>query len=172
MLLDLAEALTPLLDAQKAAKDRDEDHTTTLQIVFFDGEEAFHDWSATDSIYGSRHLASKWAEDYLAPDHRYHGSSLAARRMDPRPTTLSTIEHMVLLDLLGSKNPRILSSYRETDWLHAEMRGADQRLQEAELVHVESSHEQEWFPGTRWAGWIEDDQVPVSPSSGKAHNHS
>jgi hypothetical protein len=27
-----------------------------LQIVFFDGEEAFHDWTATDSIYGSRYV--------------------------------------------------------------------------------------------------------------------
>lgn len=160
MLLDLAEALTPLLNADKSASGDDDDRTT-LQIIFFDGEEAFHDWSATDSIYGSRHLTSKWAEEYLAPNHQYHRSSLAARRMDPRPTTLSTIEHMVLLDLLGAKHPRILSSYRETDWLHGEMRSADARLQEAELVHTEE-REQEWFSSSRFAGWIEDDQVPVS----------
>jgi glutaminyl-peptide cyclotransferase len=32
----------------------------TLQFIFFDGEEAFKQWSATDSIYGARHLAQKW----------------------------------------------------------------------------------------------------------------
>lgn len=28
-------------------------------MVFFDGEEAFVDWTEKDSLYGSRHLASK-----------------------------------------------------------------------------------------------------------------
>ena len=32
----------------------------TLQFVFFDGEEAFLEWTRTDSIYGARHLAEKW----------------------------------------------------------------------------------------------------------------
>jgi Zn-dependent M28 family amino/carboxypeptidase len=32
-----------------------------LWIVFFDGEEAFANWSATDSLYGSRHQAGVWA---------------------------------------------------------------------------------------------------------------
>lgn len=31
-----------------------------LMLIFFDGEEAFQEWTSTDSIYGSRHLASKW----------------------------------------------------------------------------------------------------------------
>lgn len=31
----------------------------TLQLIFFDGEEAFFRWSPTDSLYGSRHLAHK-----------------------------------------------------------------------------------------------------------------
>ncbi len=29
-------------------------------LVFFDGEEAVHDWTATDSLYGSRHLSQLW----------------------------------------------------------------------------------------------------------------
>lgn len=28
-------------------------------MVFFDGEEAFVEWTDSDSLYGSRHLASK-----------------------------------------------------------------------------------------------------------------
>lgn len=31
-----------------------------LMLIFFDGEEAFYNWSDKDSLYGSRHLASKW----------------------------------------------------------------------------------------------------------------
>ena len=34
-----------------------------VYIVFFDGEEAVRDWTATDSVYGSRHLAGKWTAD-------------------------------------------------------------------------------------------------------------
>ena len=30
-------------------------------MIFFDGEEAFNRWSATDSLYGSRHLAQLWS---------------------------------------------------------------------------------------------------------------
>ena len=33
----------------------------TLQLVFFDGEESFEEWTATDSLYGSRHLAERMA---------------------------------------------------------------------------------------------------------------
>jgi glutaminyl-peptide cyclotransferase len=65
MLIDLAEALTPMLqDRRKRVESgqgilregfNEEDAAeTTLQLVFFDGEEAFHDWTATDSIYGAR----------------------------------------------------------------------------------------------------------------------
>lgn len=28
-------------------------------MVFFDGEEAFEEWNESDSLYGSRHLASR-----------------------------------------------------------------------------------------------------------------
>ncbi|NXF78098.1 QPCTL protein, partial [Sclerurus mexicanus] len=33
----------------------------TLQLLFLDGEEAFRDWSDTDSLYGARHLAQRMA---------------------------------------------------------------------------------------------------------------
>ena len=34
-----------------------------VYLVWLDGEEAFREWTATDSLYGSRHLAKKWAAD-------------------------------------------------------------------------------------------------------------
>ena len=30
-------------------------------MVFFDGEEAFKEWTKNDSLYGSRHLAEVWS---------------------------------------------------------------------------------------------------------------
>jgi glutaminyl-peptide cyclotransferase len=38
-------------------------HKDDIYLVWLDGEEAFKDWSATDSLYGSRHLAERWAGD-------------------------------------------------------------------------------------------------------------
>ena len=32
----------------------------TLQLIFFDGEEAFVRWTRQDSTYGSRNLAKVW----------------------------------------------------------------------------------------------------------------
>jgi serine/threonine protein phosphatase PrpC len=59
MMLDLAEALDPLLDERAlrltAGMEEDEDVSdTTLQLVFFDGEEAFVAWTGTDFTYGAR----------------------------------------------------------------------------------------------------------------------
>lgn len=59
LMLDLAETLNPLLDRRQEQVDAgefdDEDlGEMTLQLVFFDGEEAFRDWTHTDSVYGAR----------------------------------------------------------------------------------------------------------------------
>jgi len=64
MMLDIAETLNPLLDDrhkrwEEGLLDDDDESIVdiTLQLVFFDGEEAFHDWTDTDSIYGARSVA-------------------------------------------------------------------------------------------------------------------
>jgi hypothetical protein len=65
MMLDLAEALTPMLASRRERLsrgqgilrdgfDEEESAETTIQLLFFDGEEAFHDWTDSDSIYGAR----------------------------------------------------------------------------------------------------------------------
>lgn len=59
LMLDLAEVLDPLLNSrlERLENDLEDDEDvseTTLQLVFFDGEEAFKDWTDTDSIYGAR----------------------------------------------------------------------------------------------------------------------
>jgi len=128
-MLDLAEVLNPLLDARQqrleSGEEDDEDVAeTTLQLVFFDGEEAFKDWTATDSIYGARHLAKKWESTYIPPNSK--------RRLLPSTyTELSGIEHLILLDLLGAPHPVIRSSFITTGWLFDQMKAAELRLAES-----------------------------------------
>lgn len=83
VLLDVATSLSSYI-TNRVAQD------VTLQLVFFDGEEAFKDWTPTDSLYGSRHLASQWNER-LYPPYNAYGTR-----------EINRIDVMVLLDLLGA----------------------------------------------------------------------
>lgn len=134
--------------------------STTLQLIFFDGEEAIKDWSATDSLYGSRHLASKWETTFLDLQHPYHTSFLSRRRYDPTPSVLSTIEHLVLLDLLGTKDPVIRSYYGETTWLQRHLANVDERVKGLGVQGLAAG--QAWFNEARFHGVIDDDHRPVS----------
>lgn len=130
MLLDLATALTPWLDARKRRVEEaggEEGRTgqgETLQIIFFDGEEAFQDWTATDSIYGARHLVEKWSETETSP---------APIQSTPK-TALRRISHLVLLDLLGAPNPLIRSFFPNTGWLFDEFMHSEDRLGRAGIL--------------------------------------
>ncbi len=62
-------------------------HRDDIYIVFFDGEEAVGSWTDQDSLYGSRHLASKWAAD----------------------GTLSRIRALINIDMIGDKDLDILN---------------------------------------------------------------
>ena len=50
--------LLAMLESLQGAPRKDD-----IWVVFLDGEEAFGEWSDTDSLYGSRHLAQKWLSD-------------------------------------------------------------------------------------------------------------
>jgi glutaminyl-peptide cyclotransferase len=71
-----------------------------VYIVFFDGEEAFHNWTDTDSLYGSRHLAEKWTAD----------------------GTNRRLKALINVDMMGDKNLRLIydansaSSLRKVIW--------------------------------------------------------
>ncbi len=74
LLMALAQAL--------AGQPRKDD----VYIVLFDGEEAIGEWSETDGIHGSRHLAARWAKD----------------------GTLRRIKALINVDLIGDANLGIL----------------------------------------------------------------
>ncbi|KAF5380916.1 hypothetical protein D9615_004165 [Tricholomella constricta] len=168
LMLDLAEALNPLLEQRKKRMDEgledDEDVAdTTLQLVFFDGEEAFVSWTETDSIYGARHLADKWASTYLSPHDK-------RRLMGIHSTELTGIEHLILLDLLGAPQPLIRSYYLDTAWLFDALVSVERRLGESGAFA--DGEEKEMAPG-KWTsyflprdklqmnlGYIGDDHVP------------
>ena len=54
----------------------------SVWLVFFDGEEAVENWSDSDSLYGSRHLAAKWQVD----------------------GTLKKIRALLLADMIGDRD--------------------------------------------------------------------
>lgn len=61
-------------------------HEDDIYLVFFDGEEAFGEWSDTNGIYGSRHLADKWSTDGM----------------------LAHIKALINVDMIGDKDLGIL----------------------------------------------------------------
>jgi len=166
-MLDLAETLNPLLDKRKERLDAGEEDDKdladmTLQLIFFDGEEAFAEWTDTDSIYGARHLAEKWSTTYILP-HR--------RRLSMVPTTeLDGIEHLILLDLLGAPRPGIRSYFLDTAWLFDAMISAERRLGDSgafaygDHTNMAPGKWQSYFrPRTKSNvnfGYIGDDHIP------------
>ncbi|TFK54624.1 hypothetical protein OE88DRAFT_1623609 [Heliocybe sulcata] len=165
MMLDLAEALDPLLDARKqrledGLEDDEDVADTTLQLLFFDGEEAFKDWTATDSVYGARHLAERWSTSYISPHTK-------RRLLRPSETEISTVEHLILLDLLGAPHPLIRSAFLDTAWLFDAMISAERRLFDTGSFAYgddEGSSLTSFFLPRREGdgnyGYIEDDHVP------------
>jgi hypothetical protein len=75
---------------------------------------------------------------------------------------IDTIEHLVLLDLLGAKSPQIPSYFHPTAWLHDKVRSAQRRLLDAKAFwppNESSRSGEDWFNGHSWGG-IEDDHLP------------
>jgi glutaminyl-peptide cyclotransferase len=80
-------------------------------MVFFDGEEAFKTWSDHDSLYGSRHLAHKWNQQPISSSSEQHARCQAKGIV----SELDRIDLFVLLDLIGTANPRFHSFYPSTN---------------------------------------------------------
>ncbi|KAF9173598.1 hypothetical protein BGX21_004112 [Mortierella sp. AD011] len=140
ILLDLAASLDRALD-----QDGRTDLDTTLQLVFFDGEEAFGDWTHTDSLYGSRSWYSFFMNKQQQQQQQRHLADLWAKRTVHRSRTatgrnggstannLEGIELFVLLDLLGAEGPQVPSYFGATHWAHRHAMSIEQRLWDARL---------------------------------------
>ena len=74
-------------------------HADDLYIVFFDGEEAVVNWTATDSCYGSRHLAAKWMAD----------------------GTLGRLKALINIDMIGDKDLDIADDENSSEGLREDV---------------------------------------------------
>lgn len=80
---------------------------------------------------------------------------------------MNSIEHLVLLDLLGARDPTIPSYYDSTNWLHDELIDIEKRLKDANLLYPKDLSEKEkinkksfFKKNQNWHGGIEDDHLP------------
>jgi Zn-dependent M28 family amino/carboxypeptidase len=69
----------------------------SIWLVWTDGEEAVKEWTATDSLYGTRHLAEKWQQD----------------------GTLKKIKAFLLEDMIGDADLNIEQDSNSTAWLQS-----------------------------------------------------
>ncbi|XP_062863395.1 glutaminyl-peptide cyclotransferase [Trichomycterus rosablanca] len=141
MLLELARALDNNL---KSLKDSGSD--LTLQLIFFDGEEAMYQWTSTDSLYGARHLAHKME-----------------RTPHPLESTdtnqLDGIDLFVLLDLIGGPMPRFGNQFPNTvRWL-SRLQNIERRLHALGQLEAHPNEVQYFWPGMP-VGPVQDDHIP------------
>ncbi len=67
----------------------------SVWLVWSDGEEAVREWTDTDSLYGTRHLAEKWEKD----------------------GTLKKIKALLVMDMIGDSDLNIDRDTNSTPWL-------------------------------------------------------
>lgn len=115
----------------------------TVQFLFLDGEEAFRSWSDQDSLYGARHLASKWAATRDGSGHTY----------------LQGIEAFILLDLIGTADTHFKLRFQETAPVYNKMRKIEACLRMHNLL-IPSQPQNALFTPDEEFSDIEDDHKP------------
>jgi Zn-dependent M28 family amino/carboxypeptidase len=91
---DGASSTAAVLELARVLKNRQNDYT--IELLFFDGEEAVIDWYRNnDNTYGSRHYV----------------------QTAQKAGTLSGLKALVLLDLIGDRNLTIRRDNNSTRWL-------------------------------------------------------
>lgn len=135
IMLETAKQLDCLLS--KGSKNDSSVADLTLQYIFFDGEEAFKEWSATDSIYGARHLAQKWEDSDM----------------------LSSIREFILLDLIGHKSTQFITLFDSTSSLYEHLVKLEAFMRDNNLLS--EGHSAKIFTSIRsTSAGIQDDHVP------------
>ncbi|KAI9537557.1 hypothetical protein NQZ68_023802 [Dissostichus eleginoides] len=141
MMLELARALDEELKAQKSSS-----ADLTLQLLFFDGEEALFQWTPTDSLYGSRHLAQKMeATPHPAgatDTNQLHGMDL-----------------LVLLDLIGGPSPSFGNQFPSTSHWLSRLQSIEKRLHSMNQLVDHPDSVQYFWPNIP-VGHVQDDHIP------------
>ena len=145
MLLHLATTMDSLLPPTNT------DPELTLQLVFFDGEEAFRSWTSTDSLYGSRHLADTWAtSSYTVPSNSPYCQDGEASQLD-------RMDAFILLDLLGAQAPAFKRYTQFNTTLYDFAAEAESTLSSLGITSPSSASV---FTNADTAWMVSDDQVP------------
>jgi len=114
-----------------------------LMLIFFDGEEAFLNWSDTDSIYGSRHLARKWEQTKYKNERE-----------------IDRINVLVLLDLIGSTNARFVCTFQNTCVLNKRLREIEDKLKSSSSLRQVPNGPANIFQNAYRRSGVADDHVP------------
>jgi hypothetical protein len=125
-------------------------HQDDVWLVWFDGEEAVAQWSEYDSLYGSRHLAERWAAD----------------------GTLGRVKALINVDMIGDRDLQILEDMnsaaplREMVWQIAERLGYGKHF-----LRNQSSIEDDHIPFLR-RGVSALDLIDLDYGPGKSYWHT
>ncbi|KOC60619.1 Glutaminyl-peptide cyclotransferase [Habropoda laboriosa] len=142
-MINLAEVMKDKLNSIK-------NNDISLMLIFFDGEEAFREWGPKDSIYGARHLAKTWHNNYTTYNQ---GENISE---------LDKLDMLVLLDLIGAPDPTFYNYFSNTEKWYSLLIAIESTL--ASLNKFESySYEQptqKYFQPYSMEASIEDDHIP------------
>ena len=130
MLLNLASCLQDRLNKLSSSE-------VSLELWFFDGEEAFLDWGPYDSLYGAKHLAQKMEAE----------------------NTLSKIKCLILFDLLGPSKPVMYNYYNEKN-VFKYLVASEKALRSAGHMKEHFSVDAMFFRDQRVGHYVEDDHTP------------
>lgn len=143
-MLDVATTLNSFLKKSNIRS------SVTLQLLFFDGEEAYGDWSVTDSLYGARNLSEVWkaTPNQFAPD-------------DPSLSELNSIDLMVLLDLIGTIDTNFRNFYYSAHLHFEKMNSIETKLEDKGLIK-QWGRSRPYFDLTPLPAkkWVDDDYRP------------
>jgi glutaminyl-peptide cyclotransferase len=127
----------------------------SIWLVFDDGEEAIKQWSASDSLYGTRHLAAKWSGD----------------------GTLKKIKAFLVADMIGDKDLNIDREQNSTPQLTNMLAQAAKDTGHSSYVFkypqaVEDDHLPFKMRGVPVLDIIDMDYGPVSASAPEGYHHT
>lgn len=138
-----------MLDLAKFLKDNFPDKSQFnhlsrhLQFIFFDGEEAFVDWTSTDSIYGSRNYAKVLNQRYQGKDG------------------FNSMELFILLDLIGSVQSRFPNYFPDqTGKAYSFMSRIESLLQSKNMLNKKTPYFFVDHSGNGKWQLVEDDHKP------------
>ena len=148
---DGASSAALLIELARALRDRP--HEFTIELISFDGEEAFVDWKGLDHTYGSRFYVQSATKANAIP----------------------MLKALILVDMVGNRDLRICRDRNSTRWLNELIWSAANRVGHGEVfvdaeTAVEDDHQPFIAAGVPAVDLIDlDDATWHTPNDDLAH---